>query len=413
MSSESSFAGKFLRKIKKIDTEQIEQFLAQVLREKAFLEVVFDSLTEGVIVTERGMKVVFLNETARQFLGVGRGLGVGQRLDKLLKSDALRALSDEFQERMEPIRDREINVRGAVRRSFSVTIAPIENEDSLTTHAVWIFNDSSGAQRLAEERRQIGNIESLATLTAGVAHEVKNPLNSMGIHAQIMEKTIEELRDRLPKEKSLAELSRSTEVILEEIQRLARIVDDFIGAVRPVHPEMRKASLNDAIQPLAELIAPECGTRGIELTLDLDPEIPPLLFDTEQIQQALLNILKNAMEAIDKPEGVIIIRTRLRSDHALIEIEDNGRGISEKDRLKIFEPYYTTKFSGTGLGLMVVYRIIRAHEGAVALASEPGRGAVFSVALPLDERPVRMLGAQIEPVLERLDAESEIPGESP
>src|SRR5690606_24268365 len=162
--------------------------------------------------------------------------------------------------------------------------------------------------------------------------------------------------------------------------------------------------VNSLVETLADLVRPECKERRIELELDLDPAIPPFGLDPEQIYQALLNVVRNAIEAIDKPEGHLALRTHLRSDQVLIEVEDNGCGIPEESRLSIFEPYNTTKFNGTGLGLMVVFRIISAHGGAIGLDSEVGRGTVFRIALPLDERPVRLLaGEDVTAGLESLE----------
>ncbi len=400
----TTFADKFLRRLKKVDTEQIENFLQNVLREKAFLEVVFDSLTEGVVVTERSGNVVFINESARQLLGLLRRDCIGKSFHSLIKARAILRLADEYAELLEPIKQREVLVRTPAVRTYAITILPIENESSLTTHTVWVISDRTESKRRMEEQRQIDNIESLATLTAGVAHEVKNPLNSLNIHAQLSRKSLANLAPRLEGEPALERLEKSNSVILEEIERLTHIVDDFIKAVRPVRPQIRKFELNKILIDVAELIGPECQAREIDLTLDLDPEIQRVQLDPDQIQQCVLNIAKNALEAVEDLVGRIKLRTILRSDHVLIEVEDNGCGINEEDRLRIFEPYHTTKETGTGLGLMVVYRIVRAHRGALGLRGDVGKGTVFSIALPLDERPVRMLEAQIDPPIADLSS---------
>lgn len=400
--AESSFAGKFLRKIKKVDTEQVESFLAQILREKAFLEIILDSLTEGVIVAGQGTKVVFINETAKQLLGLTRTECIGTEIAALLKAKSLQEVAEEFYDTLEPVRQRTVTVRTPKVRHYAVTVIPIENDDSILTHSVWIVSDRTEEERRAKEAQQVENMESLAVLTAGVAHEVKNPLNSLNIHAQLLAKGFRELEDRFGHDAKIDRLQKSTNVILEEIERLAHVVDDFIHAVRPVRPNFQKASLNRIVMNLAELFGPDCRERGIELTLTLDPDDPPLLIDPDQIHQALLNIVKNAMEAIEGPGGHLNIRTQTKSDHVLVEVEDNGCGIAEVDRLRIFEPYHTTKFSGSGLGLVLVFRIVKAHRGAIGLNSEVGVGTVFSIALPLDERPIRMLPAQVEPPLEGL-----------
>jgi len=396
MNPEHSFAGKFLRKIKKIDTGQIESFLSQVLREKAFLEVILDSITEGVLVADRAMKVVFINEAARVLLGLNRTECVGRTLASLLRAPELKDLLAEFEEHLSSVRRRDVRLRGPEPRVYSVTIVPIENDDDIATHSVWIVSDRTEAARREQEKSQLDNMESLAVLTAGVAHEIKNPLNSLNIHAQLVQKAARDLEALHPDAAAADRLGKSSAVLIEEIDRLARVVDGFLRAVRPVAPRLRKESINKIVEDLAELLGPECGARGIELRLHLDSEIPPLLIDPEQLHQVFLNLAKNAMEAIDKPEGLIVLRTILKSDHALVEVEDNGCGIPEKDRARVFEPYHTTKFSGTGLGLMLVLRIVKAHRGAIALASQEGVGTVFRVALPVDERPVRLLSAESE-----------------
>lgn len=402
MPAESSFAGKFIKKIKKIDSEQVESFLAQVLREKAFLEVILDSLNEGVIVAEETMRIVYINESARQLLGLLRTETINKRMLDVIKTAALVEIANEFNETREAIRRREVMIqtpRGP--RIYSITVEPVQNEEAVDTHSVWLISDRTDYVRRQKEKMQIENMESLAVLTAGIAHEVKNPLNSLNIHAQLANKAARDIGDRHPEEQATNRLERSTGVIIEEIERLKRVVDDFIRAVRPVKPALRKASLNNMLSQLADLMEPDCNNQGINLVLNLDPEIPLILIDSEQLYQVFLNILKNAIEAIEKEEGKISIRTMLKSDHVLIEIEDNGVGIPEEERMKIFEPYHSTKFNGTGLGLVLVYRIVKAHHGAIAVKSEVGEGTVFSVAIPIDERPIRLLTSEAETAIER------------
>ncbi len=404
MMKDASFAGKFLRKIKKIDTEQVEAFLGQLIREKAFLEVILDSIDEGVIVTEGDSEVVFINETAKYLLGLKRTKCEGKPLEDLLKIDALRDILDEFRDGNQQINKKEIIVPTSTQeRIYSLSIVPIENDDSIATHAVWILNDRTEVARREDEKQRIERMESLAVLTAGIAHEIKNPLNSMNIHAQLSRKASDSVKEKLGDDPVGERLEKSTSVILEEIQRLKHIVDDFIRAVRPVNPQLRKYAINKTLISIAELVGPECNERGIELTLNLDEEISQVLIDPDQIYQALLNIIRNAIEAIEpEKQGIVTVRTYLKSDHILIEVEDNGEGIPEDKRLKIFEPYHTSKFTGTGLGLVLVYRIIKAHGGAIGLKSEVDVGTLFSVALPLEEKPVRMLPEAVEPTIENI-----------
>jgi nitrogen-specific signal transduction histidine kinase len=399
------FADKIIERLSQIDTDQLKQFMQQLVRENQRLEGIFNALTEGVIVTGADHKVVLINEAARLLLGLGNRNVVSMPLQTLTRAAALLEVIQEYEDFREPIRQREVTIGGARPRSLAVTVVPIEEGDS-NTHAVWVLGDRTELRRQQEERSQRVNMESLAMLTAGVAHEVKNPLNSLNIHAQLISKAAQRLAEGGgPTPTEVERLQRSSAVLLEEIARLTRVVDGFIDAVRPVQPQLQREDLNAVMASLAELIGPECSQRGIALVLDLDPDLPRLRIDRQQIAQAVLNILRNAMEAIERPDGIIRLRTTMRTDHVLIEVQDNGVGIPEEDRLRIFEPYHTTKFHGTGLGLMVVFRIIRAHRGAVGLTSEVGKGTVFSIALPVDERPVRMLAHEVQPDI------ADVPGE--
>ncbi|MEQ8822482.1 MAG: ATP-binding protein [Sumerlaeia bacterium] len=399
----TGFATKFLSRIGRIDTPQIESFLTQLVREKVFLGAVFDSLAEGVMVVDSQGRLVFYNETAKALLGFTKKKKVtGKPIREMLRVKALQELFDEFQAEGHPVEHREIRIRTPHIRIYAVSVVPIEDEKGHLSHAVWIVSDQTETHRRAAEAHQMDSMRSLATLTAGIAHEIKNPLNSMTIHAQLISKSARNFRAELHRDDAeptpdLQRLTHSTDVLLEEISRLTRIVDQFIRAVRPANPNMQPCDLRSVLESVADLIRPECEERRIEVVTDFDPLVPKLQMDPEQIHQALLNIAKNAMEAIDKPEGRIVLRTALKSDHVQIEVEDNGCGIPPEDRLAIFEPYHTTKAHGTGLGLMVVFRIVSAHQGALGLDSEVGEGTVFKIALPLDERPVRLLEADVRP----------------
>jgi PAS domain S-box-containing protein len=388
----TTFASKFLSRLQRIDTNQIESFVTQLLREKDFQKTVLDSILDGVVVAGGDGRVVFANEAARGLLGLGGREVIGQPLRKVLRSRVLQAVADEFLDARKPVLEREVRVRTPGSRVYSVSIIPVEGAGPADGGALWLVSDRTASMRRAAERQQVENMRSLATLTAGIAHEIKNPLNSMNIHAQLITQGVRSLAGKGVGEPELKRLEGSASVLLEEISRLARIVDQFIKAVRPAPPDLRVAALGPVVEAVADLVRPECVQRNIELEVDMDTAIPALLMDPAQIQQALLNITKNAMEAVDKPEGHVTLRTTLQDDHVLLEVEDNGCGIPEENRLSIFEPYHTTKFDGSGLGLMVVFNIVSAHRGAIGLDSEVGRGTVFRLALPLSERPVRLLG---------------------
>ncbi len=402
---QSNFANKFISRLERIDPPQIESFLTQLVKEKDFQRAVFDSIQEAILVVDAELKLAFANESSRSLLGIDPRKVLGSDLKKILKDRELKNLAEEYRHHPEARSNVEIRAGLPERKVYTVSVVPIESDSAEPAHSVWIIGDRTAEYERLEEKRQFESIQSLATLTAGIAHEIKNPLNSLNIHAQLIQRLAVDLAARGVEEEEAGRLEKSTGILLEEIARLTRIVDQFIKAAKPPKLTLQRGDLNEIVSAVAGLIEPECERRRIELEIDLDPVIPPLELDPEQIKQAILNLARNAMEAIDKPEGRVALRTAVLQDGVLVEVEDNGSGIPEGDRLRIFEPYHTTKFDGSGLGLMVVFRIIKAHRGAIGLDSETGRGTVFRIALPLAEKPVRLLESEGQSVVEFNDSE--------
>jgi signal transduction histidine kinase len=179
-------------------------------------------------------------------------------------------------------------------------------------------------------------------------------------------------------------------VINEEVDRLNNIVVDFLFAVRPVHLKLREANINTIINKLIEFSRPEMEQLKIRCVTELDEKVPPLLMDEGYIKQALLNIIKNAQAAI-LDGGLFSVFTKYVDNEIRISMIDTGIGISEENLSKIFEPYFTTKESGTGLGLTMVYKIIREHKGDISVNSREGEGTVFEIVLPVPQKEQRML----------------------
>ena len=179
-----------------------------------------------------------------------------------------------------------------------------------------------------------------------------------------------------------------------EIHRLDYIITQFLQAIRPVPPQLQPASLNDVVEKTLELLRPELDNRGLNVTTKLAPRLPVSPIDAVQIQQALVNLIKNAMQAMTK-NGALTLKTGEGSDGVWVSVTDDGGGIPQEQINRIFEPFYTTKKKGTGLGLMIVQRIVRTHGGRIELESRLGRGTTFRIWLPLHERKPRLLAAQI------------------
>ena len=179
-----------------------------------------------------------------------------------------------------------------------------------------------------------------------------------------------------------------------EVNRLDYIITQFLQAIRPAAPQFKPTSLNDVVQKSLALLRPELDNRGLDVKARLARQLPAVPADAMQMQQVLVNLIKNAMQAMTRG-GALTLQTGEGEDGVWLSVADTGSGIPPEQINRIFEPFFTTKKKGTGLGLMIVQRIVRAHGGRIELESHAGRGATFRVWLPSYERKPRLLEQKI------------------
>jgi signal transduction histidine kinase len=190
-------------------------------------------------------------------------------------------------------------------------------------------------------------------------------------------------------------LEQYVSVAKGEINRLDYIVTQFLHAIRPTPPQLKPASLNQVVETTLELLEPELQNRGLHVKTRLARQLPDAPIDGQQMQQVLVNLVKNAMQAMTKG-GTLTLQTGETSEGVWLSVMDTGGGIPQEQINRIFEPFYTTKKKGSGLGLMIVQRIVGAHGGKIDLESQVGRGTTFRIWLPLHERKPRLLEAPVQ-----------------
>jgi signal transduction histidine kinase len=229
-----------------------------------------------------------------------------------------------------------------------------------------------------EDRIQLaGRLSSLGQLAAGVAHEIRNPFNAIGMGLQRLK------REFLPQDESKKEEYLSfTDLISKEIKRVNEIIEQFLALSRPFQLNLRTSSLQDLLKNLTTLFQEEASSQGITLRTEISPNLPPIKMDPERLTQAFINIMKNGMQAMDQ-RGILRVEAYGFKDRVEVSFSDSGSGISPEQMEKIFNYYYTTKEKGVGLGLPIAHRIIEAHGGQLKVDSQVGVGTKVTVLLPV------------------------------
>ena len=295
----SGFLEKLLSRLDRIDPAEAQQLLSRLIREKGFLEQVFEALHEGVIVLDENGRVTFINSAAQKFFGLGDEI-IGELLMPRIPGLDWKAIA-----RPGKTVSRDLEVFYPENRYLNFYLSPIAS--ALGSEAfgwVMLVRDQTATRREAEDSLESERLNALTLLAAGVAHEIGNPLNSLDIHLQLMARKLKKLPpgDRAPLEENLDTARR-------EIQRLDTILRQFLEAIRPTTPQRDQCDLHQIIRDTLNLLEPELASRDIAVELDLAEGFPSMNLDATQFQQVIYNLLRNAYQALQGDGGLIKITT--------------------------------------------------------------------------------------------------------
>lgn len=370
-----SFIDKIVSRLDRLDSNNIQSYIQRLSREKGFLEMVFNTIKEGIIVIDRRLKVKYANKSAIDLLGFPENIE-DQKVWRYIRDVDWRHILRSVETGVHRVSHREIEIQYPTRRVIGFYIVPLEIERGT---AAIILNDVTDSRRAERENLETEKILAISRLAAGVAHEIGNPLNSLNIHLQLLKRHFASSDDQEAKE--------LVTVAQGEVERLDAIITRFLSAIRPSKPKLERTDISQVMLETINFAHYEFESRSIKVSCVFPDYVPLVMGDADQLKQAFYNLLKNAAEAM--PEGGEIGVACVVDDRWLrITVSDTGVGIAQKDIANLFEPYFTMKQNGTGLGLMVVERIARDHGAELTVESAPGKGAVFTVSFPrFDKRP--------------------------
>jgi signal transduction histidine kinase len=338
---------------------------------KENLDQIMGTLQDGLVLFTRDTRVVLVSASAERFVGRPRAEILGNVVEEVF-NDANklgRIVLDAFALH-QPIPQREIELENGRRIQIALDFIAERGE---RIGALLTMRDAESVRRIENEIELSRRLAAIGRLTSGVAHEVKNPINAIVVHLELLR---EKMREIDP------DTGRHMDIIGREIHRLDRVVQTLVDFNRPLELRLSDFDLRRLVEEVALLAAPEAARQGVKVETNLGSEALPVRADADLIKQALLNVVINGVQTMNDG-GMLRMVTRRDDTAATIEVRDQGAGIPPEIRDKIFNLYFTTKKAGSGIGLAMSYRVLQLHNGALDFVTEMGQGTTFRLVLPL------------------------------
>lgn len=334
------------------------------------VDQLMSKLQDGLMLFSRDSRVVLVSAPVEAFLGRPRGEMLGRPVEEVFdrKSHLGATLLDAF-ERRRPLTQREFDAAGGKRLQVSLDFVQEKNSQ---IGALLIMRDTESARRIGDEIEMSRRLSASGRLTRGVAHEVKNPINAIVLHLQL-------LRDKLSSQDP--DTRRHMNIIDSEIRRLDRVVQTLVDFTRPRDLHLEEIDLRRLLEDVAQLAAPDAEQHGVTIERHLSGQRLPVKVDTDLMKQAMLNVVINGIQSM--PQGGLLTISARREDAVIVaEVRDQGGGIPRELHDKVFELYFTTRKEGSGIGLAQTYQILEWHYGSVGFESVEGTGTTFRFHIP-------------------------------
>ncbi|AUJ48519.1 two-component system sensor histidine kinase NtrB [Brachyspira hyodysenteriae] len=389
MNRRNQFFDKILQNFDKVSDNEKKKVFKRLSTLWYSQNIIIENLEEGIIAIDEKNAIQGINKKACFLFSIPRN-SEGKALSKYMSStDIGRSILELIRDN---ISDTKLLKDDENERILQINILPIGDSGRIIGTLIKAF-DITKTYESAQKLKRAEQLASLTTLAAGVAHEIKNPLGSISIYVQLIDKIIKKNMDN--ECQCYKDFKEYSDIIKEEISRLEETINSFLFSVRKLELNIEDVNINELILSTIAFLKYEIEKNNVNIDIKFDKDNLILKLDEKYIKQSLINIIQNAIDAMsdnaDDKKKEIFIKLKTVDNYAVISIKDTGSGIKEDTIGKIFEPYFTTKRHGTGLGLTNVVRIIEAHNGNVTIESEYGKGSEFIIKLPLQQENQKFL----------------------
>lgn len=407
----SRYVERVIDMLPKLSSEEVKRVLMEVVSENSMLDSLIESFSTGLILVDKKWRILQVNKAAKRILRISPDeekyedellFNVIEENEEI--SDWLKNIADTHKTNVREEFSSSSSSDGSVR-FLAVSVFSFVQKTEISGSIVKIEDITQQKAKAVLDRR-LENMEGLTNLAAGMAHEIKNPLGAISIHIQLVQKAISKKRGgdgTLPDKKFLEE---HLDIVNDEIEKLNDLVMDFLFAVRPVNVKLTLSDPEEILSSICDFVSPEFNKSHVLLKMELLKEKKRIMIDEKLFRQVIINIAQNAFYAVkakfpgcteentnsQEMPGIVIFKTTIIEDNFVISISDNGIGMDSETVGRIFEPYFTTKANGTGLGMTMSYKIIKEFGGDIQVKSEKGTGSVFFISLPVPQTETKLLG---------------------
>ena len=372
------FIDRVATRFEELDSSARQAYLLRLARDRGFFRTVFDAVDEGILVIDRRLRLRYVNRAARELLALPEESGE-LRIAQLLPGVEWRRILADSSDGWDRVARQELEIFYPEHRFVQFSLSPLPEEPEL---AAALLRDVTESRRRTMSELEHETVRAVSLLAAGVAHEIGNPLNSLYLNLQLLERGV-----------SPEESAEMIGVCKQEVERLDSIIHGFLNAIRPGKPKFAPVDVRELIVEVLRFMRPEVEARHVAVECAWMGAIPKISGDAAELKQAFYNIIRNAAQAMTNG-GTLAVCGHADEDFLTVEFADTGRGVSPGELNTMFDAFRSHRSGGNGIGTMIIERVCREHGAEFGLVSREGRGTVFQIRFPLRPRRMRLIGGE-------------------